>query len=97
MDAVFYLMDALWLFRGKSQEEIREISFEIGMMGRHGLDINDPQGDKCPADAAGWTRAPCAFLAGSLARERALAELRKAAGGDYMNLADPWLGKIKRG
>jgi hypothetical protein len=55
------------------------------------------QGDACPADAAGWTLAPCAFLAGSLARERALAELRKAARGDYMNLADPWLGKIKRG
>jgi len=34
---------ALRLFRGKSLEEIREISFEIGMLGRHGLDINDPQ------------------------------------------------------
>ena len=43
MDAVFYLLDALRLFRGKSLEEIREISFEIGMLGRHGLDINDPQ------------------------------------------------------
>jgi hypothetical protein len=32
---------ALRLFRGKSLEEIREISFEIGMLGRHGLDIND--------------------------------------------------------
>ena len=43
MDAVFYLLDALRLFRGKSPEEIREISFDIGMLGRHGLDINDPQ------------------------------------------------------
>jgi hypothetical protein len=43
MDAVFYLLDALRLFRGKSLEEIREISFEIRMLGRHGLDINDPQ------------------------------------------------------
>ena len=43
MDAVFYLLDALRLFRGKSLEEIREITFEIGMLGRHGLDINDPQ------------------------------------------------------
>jgi len=33
---------ALRLFRGKSLEEILEISFEIGMLGRHGLDINDP-------------------------------------------------------
>jgi hypothetical protein len=43
MDAVFYLLDALRLFRGKAPEEIREISFEIGMLGRHGLDINDPK------------------------------------------------------
>ena len=41
MDAVFYLLDALRLFRGKSLEEIREITFVIGMLGRHGLDIND--------------------------------------------------------
>jgi hypothetical protein len=43
MDAVFYLLDALRLFRGKSREEIQEITFEIGMLGRHGLDINDPK------------------------------------------------------
>jgi len=43
MDAVFYLLDALRLFRGKSLEEIREISFEIGMLGQYGLDINDPK------------------------------------------------------
>lgn len=43
MDAVFYLLDAMRLFRGKSLEEIREITFEIGMLGRHGLDINDPK------------------------------------------------------
>ena len=42
MDAVFFLLDAM-LFRGKSLEDIRDISFEIGMLGRHGLDINDPQ------------------------------------------------------
>jgi len=41
MDAVFYLLDALRLLRGKSLEEIREMSFEIGMIGRHGLDISD--------------------------------------------------------
>jgi hypothetical protein len=31
------------LFRGKSLEEIREIAFEIGILGKYGLDINDPQ------------------------------------------------------
>jgi len=41
MDAVFYLLDALRLFRGKSIDEVREITFEIGMLGQHGLDIND--------------------------------------------------------
>jgi hypothetical protein len=43
MDAVFYLLDALRLFKGKSMEEIREIAFEIGMLGQYGLDINDPR------------------------------------------------------
>jgi len=43
MDAVFYLLDALRLFRGKSLQEIQEITFEIGMLGKYGLDINDPQ------------------------------------------------------
>jgi tetratricopeptide (TPR) repeat protein len=43
MDAVFYLLDAMRLFRSRPLEEVREISFEIGMLGRHGLDINDPK------------------------------------------------------
>ena len=43
MDAVFYLLDAMRLFRGKSLQEIQEITFEIGMLGKYGLDINDPQ------------------------------------------------------
>jgi len=34
MDAVFYLLDTLRLFRGKSMEEVRQIAFEIGMLGR---------------------------------------------------------------
>lgn len=42
-NAVFYLLDALRLFRGKSLQEIQEITFEIGMLGKYGLDINDPQ------------------------------------------------------
>jgi len=52
MNAVFYLLDAMQLFRGKSLEEIREIAFEIGMLGRQGLDINDPK-SSASADAAG--------------------------------------------
>ncbi len=43
MDAVFYLLDAMRLFRGKSLQEIQEMTFEIGMLGKYGLDINDPQ------------------------------------------------------
>jgi len=43
MDAVFYQLDALRLFRGMSLPEIQEITFEIGMLGKYGLDINDPQ------------------------------------------------------
>jgi hypothetical protein len=41
MDAVFYLLDAMRLFHGRPLEEIREIAFEIGMLGQQGLDIND--------------------------------------------------------
>lgn len=40
MDAVFYLLDAMRLFRGKS---LQEITFEIGILGKYGLDINDPK------------------------------------------------------
>ena len=43
MDAVFYLLDAMRQFSGKSLEEVREIAFEIEMLGQHGLDINDPR------------------------------------------------------
>ena len=28
---------------GKSLQEIQEITFEIGILGKYGLDINDPQ------------------------------------------------------
>jgi len=33
---------AIWL-GGKSLQEIKEIAIEIGMLGKYGLDINDPQ------------------------------------------------------
>lgn len=43
MDVVFYLLDAMKMFKGKSLDEIKEITFEIGMLGQYGRDINDPQ------------------------------------------------------
>jgi hypothetical protein len=33
MDAVFYLLDAMRLFSGKSLNEVREVAFEIGLKG----------------------------------------------------------------
>ena len=43
IDAVFYLLAALQLFKQKRDEEVRNISFEIALIGREGLDINNPQ------------------------------------------------------
>lgn len=43
IDAVFYLLAALQLFEQKRDEEVRNISFEIALKGREGLDINNPQ------------------------------------------------------
>jgi len=43
IDAVFYLLDAMRLFAGKTLDEVREIAFEIGLQGQYGLDINDPK------------------------------------------------------
>lgn len=42
MDAVFYLLGALRLLAQRTEEEIRNIAFEIALKGRGGLDINDP-------------------------------------------------------
>ena len=42
-DAVFYCLSAINFFKNKSMKEIQDISFEIGLKGRSGLDINDPQ------------------------------------------------------
>jgi hypothetical protein len=52
VDAVFCLLDALRLFRGKSLEAVREIAFEIGMPGQYELDINDPK--EAEAEASGF-------------------------------------------
>jgi tetratricopeptide (TPR) repeat protein len=53
MDAVFYMLDAMRLFSGKSLEEIQEISFEIGMLGAARAGHQRPPGDACPAGVAG--------------------------------------------
>ena len=50
---VFYLLDALRLFRDKSLQEIQEITFEIGMLGKYWLDINDSQESHVLPGAAG--------------------------------------------
>jgi len=41
-DAVFYCLGALELFKGKPDEYVREVTFEIGLLGRSGLDVNNP-------------------------------------------------------
>ena len=41
-DAMFYCLGALQYFAGKKSEEIREVAFEIGLKGRQGLAVNNP-------------------------------------------------------
>jgi len=43
IDAVFYLLSALRLFEQKTESEIKDIAFEIGLKGRSGLDIHNPE------------------------------------------------------
>ena len=42
MDVVFYILSALEQFKGKSIQQIKDISFEIGLLGRQGFEINNP-------------------------------------------------------
>ena len=42
MDVVFYILSALEIFRGESVQRVKDISFEIGLLGRRGFEINDP-------------------------------------------------------
>jgi len=42
MDAVMYMVSALKLFKDRSEDQVREITFEIALKGRDGLDINNP-------------------------------------------------------
>jgi hypothetical protein len=35
-------LSALETFKGKSTQKVKDISFEIGMLGRQGFEINDP-------------------------------------------------------
>lgn len=43
MDGVLLSGWAWRLFRRRALEEVREIAFEIGMLGKHAQDINDPR------------------------------------------------------
>jgi hypothetical protein len=45
-----------------SFEEIQEIAFEIDILGRYGMDINDPLVQPLPAVAAGGLQRPAARL-----------------------------------
>ncbi|MFH1409440.1 MAG: tetratricopeptide repeat protein [Nanoarchaeota archaeon] len=42
LDAMFYCLAALQFFKDKTPEQIRQVAFEIGIKGRQGLDINNP-------------------------------------------------------
>ena len=42
MDAVMYLLDALTTFRGMDKKAVERVTYEIGMLGRTGIDVNDP-------------------------------------------------------
>jgi len=42
MDAVMYMVSALELFERETEDRVKEISFEIALKGRGGLDINNP-------------------------------------------------------
>ena len=42
-DAVFYCLAALEKYSEMSQSEVREIAFEIGLLGQRGLDIHNPE------------------------------------------------------
>lgn len=43
MDAVMYMLGALDKFAKLESDEVRNVGFEIAMLGRQGLDINDPE------------------------------------------------------
>jgi len=42
IDAMFYCLAALQFFKDKNPERVKKVAFEIGMKGRQGLDINNP-------------------------------------------------------
>jgi Flp pilus assembly protein TadD len=42
-DAVMYCLGAMERFEKMSQSEVQRIAFEIAMLGRKGLDVNDPE------------------------------------------------------
>lgn len=43
MDAVFYMIDAIEMFEKMPKDTVEMISFDIGLLGQRGLDINSPE------------------------------------------------------
>jgi tetratricopeptide (TPR) repeat protein len=43
MDAVMYLLDAITTFQGMDAKAVERVTFEIAMLGRTGIDVNDSQ------------------------------------------------------
>jgi len=41
-DAMFYCLSALKFFKGKTIDEVKQVTFDISLKGQQGLDINDP-------------------------------------------------------
>ena len=42
-DAMFYLINALEYFQDKDMRHIREVTYEIGLLGRNGFELDNPQ------------------------------------------------------
>jgi hypothetical protein len=59
MDAVMYCLDALEKFDGLTPEQVQAVTLEIAMLGRQGLDTNDPTpkygSDPCQANSRACT------------------------------------------
>jgi tetratricopeptide (TPR) repeat protein len=42
MDAVMYCLGALEMYQNMALDEIRQVGFEVAMLGMNGIDVNDP-------------------------------------------------------
>jgi hypothetical protein len=66
--AVWYLLGALERFDSMTEEKIKELSFEIGMLGRNGLDHSSPDQkytlNNCPGENFSGLQLMCLMYAG---------------------------------